>query len=133
MIDQLKSDRIGLNVFAGSIHLYLPLTNDYEAAQLFLDAIDTKMIPSQGTDLSTALRTAISAFNEESEKYKVMVIVTDGEDHEGAAVEMVATASESGITAHAVGVGTLKGSVIPTNDQTGNSAYTLDKKGTFII
>ena len=129
MINQLKGDRVGLIVFAGSSHLYLPLTSDYEAAQLFLDAIDTKMIPSQGTDLSTALRTAISAFNEESEKYKVMVLVTDGEDHEGAAVELVSKASESGIITHAVGVGTLKGSLIPINDK---SSYKRDKKGILI-
>ena len=132
MINQLKGDRVGLIVFAGSSHLYLPLTSDYEAAQLFLDAIETKMIPSQGTDLSTALRTAISAFNEENEKYKVMVLVTDGEDHEGAAVELVAKASESGIIAHAVGVGTLKGSLIPINNKTGNSSYKRDKKGILI-
>jgi Ca-activated chloride channel family protein len=132
MIDQLKGDRVGLIVFAGSSHLYLPLTSDYEAAQLFLDAIDTKMIPSQGTDLSTALRTAISAFNEDSEKYKVMVLVTDGEDHEGDAVELVAKASESGIIAHAVGVGTLKGSLIPINDKTGNSFYKRDKSGILV-
>ena len=132
MINQLQGDRVGLIVFAGSSHLYLPLTSDYEAAQLFLDAIETKMIPSQGTDLSTALRTAISAFNEENEKYKVMVLVTDGEDHEGAAVELVAKASESGIIAHSVGVGTLKGSLIPINDKTGNSSYKRDKKGILI-
>ena len=129
MIDQLQGDRVGLIVFAGSSHFYLPLTSDYEAAQLFLDAIDTKMIPSQGTDLSTALRTAISAFNEESEKYKVMVLVTDGENHEGAAVELVAKASESGIIAHVVGVGTLKGSLIPIDDK---SSYKRDKKGILI-
>ena len=129
MIDQLKGDRIGLIVFAGSSHLYLPLTSDYEAAQLFLDAIDTKMIPTQGTDLSTALRTAISAFNEESEKYKVMVLVTDGEDHEGTAVELVSKAYKLGIIAHVVGVGTLKGSLIPINDK---SSYKRDKKGILI-
>ena len=132
MIDQLKGDRIGLIVFAGSSHLYLPLTSDYDAAQLFLDAIDTKMIPSQGTDLSTALRTAMSAFNEESEKYKVMVLVTDGEDHEGAAVELVTRASESGIITHVVGVGTLKGSLIPIIDKSGSSSYKRDKKGILI-
>ena len=129
MINQLKGDRVGLIVFAGSSHLYLPLTSDYEAAQLFLDAIDTKMIPTQGTDLSTALRTAISAFNEESEKYKVMVLVTDGEDHEGAAVELVSKAYKLGIIAHVVGVGTLKGSLIPINDK---SSYKRDKKGILI-
>ena len=61
-----------------------------------------------------------------------MVLVTDGEDHEGAAVELVAKASESGIIAHAVGVGTLKGSLIPINDKTGNSSYKRDKKGILI-
>ena len=67
IINQLKGDRIGIIVFAGSSHLYLPLTSDYEASQLFLDALDTKMIPNQGTDLSTALKTAMNVFNNEDD------------------------------------------------------------------
>ena len=129
---KLKGDRIGLIVFAGSSHLYLPLTSDYEATQLFLDAIDTKMIPNQGTDLSTAIRTAMNVFDEESDKYKVMVVVTDGEDHEGAAIELASTALNSGIITHSVGVGTEKGSLIPVNDKSDNNRYKRDKKGILV-
>ena len=132
IINQLKGDRIGIIVFAGSSHLYLPLTSDYEASQLFLDAIDTKMIPNQGTDLSTALRTAMSVFNKEDDKYKVMVLVTDGEDHEGAVIELANTALKSSIITHAVGVGTEKGSLIPINNESSNNRYKRDKKGMLI-
>ncbi|GIT74756.1 MAG: hypothetical protein Ct9H300mP29_7500 [Candidatus Neomarinimicrobiota bacterium] len=65
MIRQLKGDRVALIVFAGSSHLYLPLTSDYEAARLFLDEIDTNMIPTQGTALSAALQTGLSAYTED--------------------------------------------------------------------
>ena len=132
IISQLKGDRVGIIVFAGSSHLYLPLTSDYEATQLFLDAIDTKMIPNQGTDLSTALRTAMSVFNKEDDKYKVMVLVTDGEDHEGAAIEMANTALKSGIITHSVGVGTEKGSLIPIYNDSSDNRYKRDKKGILI-
>jgi len=83
MIQQLKGDRVAIIVFAGSSHMYLPLTIDYEAARLFLDQIDTNMIPTQGTALSMALETGLSAFTEDDSKFKVLVLVTDGEDHEG--------------------------------------------------
>ena len=132
IINQLKGDRIGIIVFAGSSHLYLPLTSDYEASQLFLDAIDTKMIPNQGTDLSTALRTAMSVFNKQDDKYKVMILVTDGEDHEGAVIKLANTALKSNIITHSVGVGTEKGSLIPMNNESSNNRYKRDKKGMLI-
>ena len=131
IINQLKGDRIGIIVFAGSSHLYLPLTSDYEASQLFLDALDTKMIPNQGTDLSTALKTAMNVFNNEDDKFKVMVLVTDGEDHEGKAIELASTALNNGIITHAVGVGTVKGSLIPINNGSNNN-YKRNKNGTLI-
>ena len=131
IITQLKGDRIGIIVFAGSSHLYLPLTSDYEASQLFLDALDTKMIPNQGTDLSTALKTAMNVFNNEDDKFKVMVLVTDGEDHEGKAIELASTALNNGIITHAVGVGTVKGSLIPINNGSSNN-YKRNKNGTLI-
>ena len=65
MIQNLKGDRVAIIVFAGSSHLYLPLTTDYEAAHLFLDQIDTNMIPTQGTALSSAIQTCLSAFSED--------------------------------------------------------------------
>ena len=131
IINQLKGDRIGIIVFAGSSHLYLPLTSDYEASQLFLDALDTKMVPNQGTDLSTALKTAMNVFNNEDDKFKVMVLVTDGEDHEGEAIELASTALNNGIITHAVGVGTVKGSLIPINNGSSNN-YKRNKNGTLI-
>ena len=83
LIKSLNGDRVSIIVFAGSSFLYLPLTSDYEAAILFLNQIDTKMIASQGTNLSSAINTAVSAFTNDLDKHKVMLIVSDGEDHEG--------------------------------------------------
>ena len=133
MIKHLSGDRVGLIVFAGSSNLYLPLTSDYEAALLFLDAIDTRMIPTQGTDLSTALRTALSAFPEESEKYKVLTLVSDGEDHEGEAIKVAADAAQVGIVINTVGVGTGGGSLIPIKSKDGQTDnYKRDSQGRLI-
>lgn len=132
MIRQLKGDRVALIVFAGSSHMYLPLTTDYEAARLFLDKIDTEMIPTQGTALSSALQTGLSAFTEDDSKYKVLVLVTDGEDHEGQAVELARKASDRGMIIHAVGVGTASGSLIPTKDKQGIRDYKRDESGKLI-
>ena len=132
MIRQLKGDRISLIVFAGSSHMYLPLTTDYEAARLFLDQIDTNMIPTQGTALSSALQTGLSAFTEDESKYKVLVLVTDGEDHEGQAIDLASKASDRGMVIHTVGVGTESGSLIPVIGQNGIRDYKRDNNGRLV-
>ena len=132
MIRQLKGDRISLIVFAGSSHMYLPLTTDYEAARLFLDQIDTNMIPTQGTALSSALQTGLSAFTEDESKYKVLVLVTDGEDHEGQAIDLASKASDRGMIIHTVGVGTESGSLIPVIGQNGIRDYKRDNTGRLV-
>ena len=132
MIHQLKGDRISLIVFAGSSHMYLPLTTDYEAARLFLDQIDTNMIPTQGTALSSALQTGLSAFTEDESKYKVLVLVTDGEDHEGQAIDLASKASDRGMIIHTVGVGTESGSLIPVIGQNGIRDYKRDNTGRLV-
>jgi len=132
MIQQLKGDRVAIIVFAGSSHMYLPLTIDYEAARLFLDQIDTKMIPTQGTALSMALETGLSAFSEDDSKYKVLVLVTDGEDHEGKAIDLADQAAKRGMVIHTVGVGTLNGSLIPIIDKQGIRDYKRDNTGKLI-
>jgi Ca-activated chloride channel family protein len=132
MIRQLKGDRVALIVFAGSSHLYLPLTTDYEAARLFLDEIDTNMIPTQGTALSAALQTGLSAYTEDDSKYKVLVLVTDGEDHEGQSIDLAREASKRGMIVHTVGVGTESGSLIPVNDAQGIRDYKRDGDGKLI-
>jgi len=132
MIRQLKGDRISLIVFAGSSHMYLPLTTDYEAARLFLDQIDTNMIPTQGTALSSALQTGLSAFTEDESKYKVLVLVTDGEDHEGQAIDLASKASDRGMIIHTVGVGTESGSLIPVLGNNGIREYKRDNTGILV-
>ena len=133
LIQNLKGDRVSIIVFAGTSHMYLPLTTDYDAALLFLNAIDTDIIPTQGTSLSSAMSTAISAFTEESDKFKVMLLVTDGEDHEGQAIELAEKASEIGLVINTIGVGSKIGSLIP--DKSKNSSlnqYKRDIKGKLI-
>ncbi|MBT3217134.1 MAG: VWA domain-containing protein [Candidatus Marinimicrobia bacterium] len=133
VIRRLKGDRVAMIVYAGVSHFYLPLTTDYEAAQLFLENIDTGMIPTQGTSLSSALNTAISGFQEESQKHKVVILVSDGEDHEGEAVAIAEKATKNGMTIHTVGVGTLKGSLIPVPHQRENNMqYKRDRSGKLV-
>ena len=88
LIRNLKGDRVAVIVFAGTSHLYLPLTTDYEAALLFLNEIDSKMIPTQGTVLSTAMLKALESFSNEIDKFKVMLLISDGEDHDDQAVNL---------------------------------------------
>lgn len=133
IIRSLKGDRVGLIVYAGSSHFYLPLTTDYEAAQLFLDQVDTGMIATQGTALSAALNTAISGFQEEGQKYKVVVLVSDGEDHEGQAIDIARKAAKTGMIVHTVGVGTLKGSLIPVKNARGErKEYKRNRQGKLV-
>ena len=133
LIRNLKGDRVSIIVFAGTSHMYLPLTTDYEAALLFLNEIDTDMIPTQGTALSSAINTSISAFTKESDKFKVMLLVTDGEDHEGQAIELAKKASGIGLVINTVGVGSTIGSLIPDKKKySGSKQYKRDIKGKLI-
>lgn len=133
LIRQLKGDRVAIIVFAGSSHLYLPLTTDYEAALLFLNEIDTKMIPTQGTALSSAMNTALTAFTEESDKYKVMLLVTDGEDHEGQAIDLASQSAQAGLMVNTIGVGSEIGSLIPVKGKNGDKVeYKRDNQGKLI-
>ena len=129
LIKNLNGDRVAIIVFAGSSHLYLPLTTDYEAALLFLNEIETDMIPNQGTSLSSALNTALTAFTEELEKFKVVLLVTDGEDHEGEAIDVAKRATMAGMIINTVAVGSDEGGLIPIES---NNKYKLDKKGRLV-
>jgi Ca-activated chloride channel family protein len=109
------------------------MTADYEAAHIFLESIDTKMITTQGTALSAAITTALSIFPNDSDKFKVIVLVTDGEDHEGKAVSMSKKAAKSGIVVHTIGVGSTAGSLIPVTDNDGTRLdYKRDKEGKLV-
>ena len=133
LIRKLKGDRVAIIVFAGSSHLYLPLTTDYDAALLFLDQIDTEIIPTQGTSISSAMKTSISAFSEQKDKYKVLIIFTDGEDHEGESIKAAEQAVKMGLSIYAVGVGSEQGGLIPEiKNNKGIKKYKKDKNGKLI-
>ena len=133
LIQKLKGDRVSIIVFAGTSHLYLPLTTDYEAALLFLSAIDSEMIPNQGTSISSAMDLAIETVKKDQNKYKVMLLITDGEDHEGNAIALASKANEVGIEIHTIGVGSNIGGLIPIkNNQSDNLDYKRDKNGKLI-
>lgn len=113
LIDRLQNDRIGLIVFAGNAYLQVPLTIDYSACKLILNTINTEMVPTQGTAIGEAIRLSLKAFETGEQKYKTLVIITDGENHEGDALIAVEEAVKQGVMVHTVGVGSPKGGPIP--------------------
>ena len=130
LISNLKGDRVGLIAFAGTSHLHCPLTEDYSAARLFLNMMDTGLIITQGTDLAAAIQLALDHVEEDDEKYKVFILVSDGEDHQGEAVDLAEQAKDLGIIIHTLGVGTPAGGPIPIYDEQGNrQEFKKNKKG----
>jgi Ca-activated chloride channel family protein len=119
LIRNLDGDRIGLVAFAGDAFVQAPLTADYSAAALFLNAMDTGMMPVQGTNLGEALRVSLDALDQGAREDRVLVLVTDGEDHEGEIDSQIQRAIASGVQIHAVGIGSVEGVPIPEVDARG--------------
>lgn len=134
-INGLKGDRVGLIAFAGAAIYHCPLTTDYGAAKLLTRILNTAIVPEQGTALAEAIQMAIQSFqNDEKSKSRVLVIITDGEDHEPAAIEAAQEARNQGIILYAIGMGTPQGAPIPLKDTTGrNAGYKKDAQGQVII
>ena len=129
LIKKLNGDRIGLIAFAGTAFLQCPLTIDYNGFLLALDDISTGTIPRGGTSISNAIREAINTFKGPEKKYKVLVIITDGEELEGDALKAANEASAAGIKIYAVGVGTSEGELIQALDEHGQRVYLADREG----
>lgn len=127
-IDRLKGDRIGIIAFAGKAFVQCPLTLDYSAAKMYADILDNSLIPVQGTALAEAINMAVKSFVGESASQRVLVVITDGEDHETKVQDAVASAKEKGIIIYAVGMGSPDGVPIPTK-----SGYLKDDKGTVVL
>lgn len=133
LIDRLEGDRIGLVAFAGEAFVQSPLTLDYAAARLFLNAMEPDLVPVQGTNLGAALDVSLGAFDEQERQYRVLIVITDGEDHEGAIDEALASASKSGIKIHAVGIGSPEGVPIPDFDEAGRRrGFKRDAEGNVV-
>ena len=113
LTDKLKDDRIGLIVFAGTSFVQLPVTTDYVSAKMFLGSIDTGSVPVQGTAMGDAIYTGIRSFSAQSEKSRVIIVISDGENHEDDPVAAAKEAAENGIRVYTIGVGSSEGQPIP--------------------
>ncbi len=133
-LDRLDGDRVGLVAFAGNAFLQCPLTVDYGAARMFLEVMDEHSVSRPGTNLGAALRKALDGFGEDEDKYKAIVIVTDGEDHSGAAIELAEEAAQRGIRIFTIGVGAEGGEPIPLpDDASGGGGYKKDRTGEIVM
>lgn len=133
IVNQLGSDRIGLIGYAGSAFPQLPITTDYASAKMFLQGMNTDMVSSQGTAISEAIKLATTYFNEEDATSKVLIILSDGEDHAGAAVELAREAAEKGIRIITIGIGTEQGGPIPIEQNGVVQSYKKDQAGNTVI
>lgn len=128
LVDRLSEDRIGLIVFAGNSFVQLPVTTDYVSAKMFLNSISTGSVPIQGTAIGDAINTAIRGFSAQSEKSRVIIVITDGENHEDDPVEAAKTAAEMGIRVFTIGVGSPEGKPIPVDGE-----LLKDKDGNIVV
>jgi Ca-activated chloride channel family protein len=130
LVDHFTNDKIGLIVFAGDAFVQLPITSDYVSAKMFLSSIDPSMMASQGTDIARAIEMASHSFTQEEGIGKAIVVITDGEDHEGGAVEAAEAAKKNGMRVYVLGVGSTQGAPIPVPG-TGN--YMQDNTGNTVM
>ena len=131
LIDDLENDKVGLVVFAGDAYTQLPITTDYVSAKMFLNSIDTKMVPTQGTAIGRAIKIAMNSFSPESSAEQAIIIITDGENHEDDAVEAARAAAEQGVKVNVVGIGSTKGAPIPISGSSNN--FMKDAEGKTVI
>lgn len=133
-IDKLEGDRIGLIAFAGEAFIQCPLTLDYGASKTFLEIMDPGLIPEPGTNLGAAIALATKSFESKERKYKVLILITDGEDHGEDAQQMAEAAEKEGVVIYTVGIGSPQGVPIPMYDERGqNVGFKKDRSGEVIL
>jgi len=134
LVERMSGDRIGLVAFAGEAFVQCPLTLDYSIVEIFLDVIDVNLIPRQGTGLGEAIREAIKAFEGQERKHKVLILMTDGEDHKTKPLEAAEEANQEGIRIFPIGIGSPVGEPIPiTNKQGVRVGYKKDRNGEVVV
>lgn len=134
LISRMKGDRVGLVAFAGVAFIQCPLTLDYSAAKMFLDIIDVNLIPQPGTAIGDAIRTSIKAFNQKERKYKVLILLTDGEDHDSDPLGAAEEASKEGVRIYTIGIGSMQGEPIPLRDNQGQvTGFKKDQEGGVVV
>lgn len=132
LVKQLSGDRIGLVAFAGDAFLQCPLTVDYNGFLLSLEAVSTDAIARGGTSISRAIREAIKSYATGQKKYKVLIIITDGEDHEGDVQSAAEEARKEGIVVFTIGIGTKEGELILVQGESARKEFLKDKEGNVV-
>ena len=130
IINKSDKNKVALIVFAGDAFVQLPITDDYISAKMFLESITPALIDRQGTDVAAAIDLAAKSFTPNEKVGKAIILITDGENHEGGAEEAAARASEKGINVFVLGIGTEKGGRIPVN---GRNEYMRDAEGYIVV
>lgn len=130
LVDELANDKVGMIVFAGDAFTQLPITSDYISAKMFLESINPSLISKQGTAIGEAINLATRSFTPQEGVGRAIIVITDGENHEGGAVEAAKAAAEKGIQVNVLGVGMPEGSPIPAE---GTNDYRRDREGNVIV
>ena len=131
LLNMMEGDRIGLVAFAGTSFVQCPLTLDYGAARLFLSAIDTQLIPVQGTALGNAIKTSVKAFRSQEKKSKALILITDGEDQTGKALSAAKLAGDQGVKIYTIGIGGEIGAPLPNSS--GAGGFRKNQQGEVIL
>ena len=130
LVDKMQNDKVGMIVFAGDAFTQLPITSDYISAKMFLESIDPSLISKQGTAIGAAINLAARSFTPQEGVGRTVIVITDGENHEGGAVEAAKAAAEKGIQVNVLGVGMPEGAPIPIE---GTNDYRRDREGNVIV
>ena len=130
IIDKLSNNRIGLVIFAGRAYIQMPITADHSAAKMYLSAVSTDDVPTQGTVISQALKTCYAAFNTKEKKYRSVILITDGEDHDKDAVKVTRDLAQDGVMVNTIGIGSPRGALIRDK---GTNEYKRDESGNPVI
>ena len=130
LVDKMENDKVGLIVFAGDAFTQLPITSDYISAKMFLETIDPSLISKQGTAIGAAIELATRSFTPNEGIGRTVILITDGENHEGGVDEAIKRATEKDIQVNVLGVGSPDGSPIPIR---GGNDYRHDREGNIIV
>lgn len=128
VVESMKQDRIGVVAFAGEAQVQLPITSDYRMARAFARKLSPQMVRTQGTDLGAAIKLATMSFSSQSEGSRVMILITDGENHESDALEAAQAAAEKGIAIYTIGIGTPEGAPVMIGGE-----YLTDENGDMVV
>jgi Ca-activated chloride channel family protein len=133
LIEQLGGDRVGVIVFAGYPYLQVPLTTDYGAVRSMLKTVNTDLAGTQGTNIGASIEMAQQAFERAGSEHRVIVILSDGEDHQADAMDQAKAAADAGTTIYTIGIGSPKGAPIPNLENGRNSGFKQDNSGSIVL